>query len=325
MKVFIGWSGERSQAMALAFRDWLPLVLHYVEPWLSETDIAAGERWADAIAKELEASNFGILCITPENLTSPWILFEAGSLAKSLSSSRVIPLLLDLDFSQISGPLAQFQAKKVDEEGVDEAVQSINRAAEQSVQDARAKQLFDALWPDLNKKLEAIPEPKERGKPVRSQPQILEELVASVRSLESKVREAGDIASGQRSPRFRRLRRMMHPMMMGDMMGLNPGDPILLLLFASLFREEIPWLYELATEAYKATKSGSHTEAKEALVRFRRAGEFLMHGPFLEELGGDPEMVHMVFRDLDRFLKLEPSEEEGPAAKPRRKKPAKKG
>jgi hypothetical protein len=29
------------------------LVLHYVEPWLSEKDIAAGERWTDAIAKEL--------------------------------------------------------------------------------------------------------------------------------------------------------------------------------------------------------------------------------------------------------------------------------
>ncbi len=126
MKVFIGWSGTRSQALALALRDWLPLVLHYVDSWLSETDIAAGERWAEAVAKELEASNFGIICITGENLTSPWILFEAGSLAKSLQSSRVIPLLLDLEFSEISGPLAQFQAKKVDEEGLSEVIHSIN-------------------------------------------------------------------------------------------------------------------------------------------------------------------------------------------------------
>lgn len=32
MKVFISWSGERSQALAQALRDWLPLVLHFVEP-----------------------------------------------------------------------------------------------------------------------------------------------------------------------------------------------------------------------------------------------------------------------------------------------------
>jgi len=320
MKVFIGWSGQRSQAMALALRDWLPLVLHYVEPWLSETDIAAGERWADAIAKELEASNFGIICVTRENLTSPWILFEAGSLSKSLSSSRVIPLLLDLEFSEISGPLAQFQAKKVDEEGVGEAIQSINRAAQQPVQDSRAKQLFDALWPDLHKKLEGIPAPKEASKPIRSQHQIIEELVATVRSLEGKVREVAEIASTQRGPRFRRFGRMMHPMMMADMMGTKPGDPILFLIFASFCREEIPWLYELAMEAYRAAKSGTPAEAKETRERFRRASRFLMEGPLLEELGADPRMLHMLFRELDHLLPVEPPDEEEGQPRPRRKK-----
>src|SRR5438309_2275444 len=61
MKVFISWSGERSHALAMALRDWLPLVLHYVEPWLSEADVAAGDRLAQAVAKELESSNFGII------------------------------------------------------------------------------------------------------------------------------------------------------------------------------------------------------------------------------------------------------------------------
>lgn len=32
MKIFLGWSGERSKALAEAMREWLPLVLHYVEP-----------------------------------------------------------------------------------------------------------------------------------------------------------------------------------------------------------------------------------------------------------------------------------------------------
>jgi hypothetical protein len=84
MKVFISWSGERSQALAQALRDWLPLVLHYVEPWLSQSDIEPGERWASEVSKELEVSNFGIICVTKENTESPWILFEAGALAKSL-------------------------------------------------------------------------------------------------------------------------------------------------------------------------------------------------------------------------------------------------
>ena len=99
MKIFISWSGERSEAIAKALREWFPLVLHFLQPWLSGSDIEAGERWSIEIAKELENCKFGVICITRENLGSPWILFEAGALAKSMQDGRVIPLLLDLDFN----------------------------------------------------------------------------------------------------------------------------------------------------------------------------------------------------------------------------------
>lgn len=130
MKVFVSWSGERSEALARALRDWLPMVLHYVEPWLSKSDIEAGERWANEVAKELDASKFGITCITRENVGAPWILFEAGALAKSMQEGRVIPLLLDVEFKDIGGPLAQFQAKKVEKGGLWDVVSSINQLSE---------------------------------------------------------------------------------------------------------------------------------------------------------------------------------------------------
>lgn len=302
MKVFLGWSGTRSQAMALALRDWLPLVLHFVEPWLSETDIEAGQRWADAIAQELEACNFGIVCVTPENLSSPWILFEAGSLAKSLEASRVVPVLLDLDLSGIGGPLAQFQAKKIDKAGVEEAVQSINHSSSEPVPDARVKQLFDALWPELESKLEAIPAPKGVAKPARSQNQILEDLVASVRSLEAKVRENSQY--GPRPPRSRRPVNI-HPMMLREMAmatGAEPGDPLLLLMFASLVRDEVPWLYELALEANRAVRSGDQREVEQAIERFRRASIYLVERAPLEESGVDPGWVHYMLQELDGLL-----------------------
>jgi len=320
MKVFIGWSGDRSQAMAIALREWLPLVLHYAEPWLSEKDIAAGERWAEAIAKELEVSNFGILCVTRENLASPWIVFEAGSRGESLSSSRVIPLLLDLDFSEVGGPLAQFQAKKVDAAGIGETIRSINEAAQQPVQADRVAQLSAALWPELSKKVEAIPAPKEPSKPIRSQHQVLEELVASVRSLEGRLREVAEAAASPREMRSRRFR--MHPMMLHELAhltGTKPGDPLLLLMITSLVREEIPWLYELASQADRATRSGNKTEAREAIERFRRAYHILMEGPFLEESGVDPRMLHYALRELDHATHAEePEPGDEPGVPPRR-------
>ncbi|CAA7621955.1 hypothetical protein MTBLM5_420002 [Magnetospirillum sp. LM-5] len=142
MKVFISWSGTRSETLAKALREWFPLVLNYVEPWVSQSDIEAGERWGIEVAKELESSNFGVICVTRENLTSPWLLFESGALAKSMQDGRVIPLLLDLDFKEISGPLAQFQAKKAEQAGIKELVLSLNKAAAAPIPDQRLENYF---------------------------------------------------------------------------------------------------------------------------------------------------------------------------------------
>lgn len=310
MKVFISWSGDRSRSLARAFHEWLPLVLHYVEPWLSEADIEAGERWAQSVAEELAASNFGIICVTSENVTSPWVLFEAGALTKSLETSRVIPVLLDLEFSDISGPLAQFQAKKLSCAGVGEVIASIQSAAEQPIPEERAKQLFEGLWPQFEKKLETIPDDAPAERHMRPQHEILEELVATVRSLDSRIREVEDM--GGRSPFTRSKRhRFMHPMMFRDfhhMVGERPDDPIMILVVASLFRDELPWLYELGHDAYRAIRS-CQPDAASALHRFRRAAKNLMRGPFIEEFGMDPLMMEMTLHEIERFCeRLGPAE-----------------
>jgi len=301
MKVFICWSGARSQAVAQSLRDWMPLVLHFVQPWLSDVDIAAGERWTQSVAKELETTNFGIICLTRENIASQWILFEAGSLAKSFQDSKVIPLLLDLEFSEISGPLAQFQAKKTDKEGINEMMQSINQAEPQPVPETMIKELFEALWPKLENQLASVPKKAATQKPSRPQHEILEELVASVRSLDSRIRDVEGIASATKAV-SRRFPRRFHPMMIDDMMhiGIEPGDPIGILLAASMVREDMPWFYEIALEAYHAIRAGDNETAEKASKRMHRVTEMLMHGPFMEELGG--KEMHMFIMEFPRMF-----------------------
>lgn len=320
MKVFISWSGERSKALAQACHDWIPLVLHNVEPWLSEADIEAGDRWAEAVAKELSDSNFGIICVTRENVGSPWVLFEAGALAKSMQGSKVIPLLLDLDFRDITGPLAQFQAKKLEKAGINEVISSINQTANHAVPEARAKQLFDALWPEFEKKVAAIPKQPAAAKHTRPQHEILEELVASVRSLDSRLREFSD--GSLESMRYRRMK--LHPMMFRELahiVGGEPGDPIGLLIMASMFRTEMPWLYELGMEAYRTSKAGLPEEAVRAKRNFKRALDVMRHGPFpMEEMGMDPHMVHRLMRELDHYTMNDSISEEEPKIKSKKKK-----
>ena len=77
----------------------MPAVLRFVEPWVSSEDIPKGTRWGIQLASELEGTHSGIICLVHDNLTEPWLDFEAGALSKSIvtlasTPSCGLPLIL---------------------------------------------------------------------------------------------------------------------------------------------------------------------------------------------------------------------------------------
>lgn len=155
MKVFISWSGERSRKIAEAIRDWLPLVIQAVKPYYSPDDTAKGTRWSNEIAKELEAATLGILCLTPENLNAPWLIFEAGALSKYLDTSRVCPILFGVEPTDIKGPLVQFQTSRFDREEMHRVVKMLNNELGSS---ALIPEVFESAfkmwWPRLEERIQ---------------------------------------------------------------------------------------------------------------------------------------------------------------------------
>jgi hypothetical protein len=279
-------------------------VLPYAQPWLSQADISAGDRWAHEVAKELATSNFGIICVTQENLGSPWILFEAGALAKSLDGAKVIPLLLGLEFSNISGPLAQFQAKKLGKEGLSEIVHSINQSATAPEPDDRAKRRLAGLWQVIETKIQAIPAEMPGEQRPRPQSEILEELVASVRGFEGRFARLDDSLADVGPRTKRRRMRPFHPMMIAEMTHLiseDGDDPVTLLVFGSMVRDELPWMNEVIMEAYRDVRDGDTKAAQRAIERLRRMTRMLSRGPFMEDLGGSKD-AQMMMMELPRTL-----------------------
>jgi hypothetical protein len=154
VKVFLSWSGETSRKAACVLRDWLPSVVQTLEPYVSSEDIDKGARWSTDISAELDASSFGILCVTPENLPAPWLNFEAGALSKSIDKARVSPFLFGVKRSEVTGPILQFQSTIFDEDDVRKLVQSLNQADETSRLDAiRLDVAFGVWWPRLRDSL----------------------------------------------------------------------------------------------------------------------------------------------------------------------------
>jgi TIR domain len=300
MKIFISWSGERSEALAKALREWFPLVLHFVEPWLSQSDIKVGDRWSIEIAKELENCNFGVICITKENVAAPWILFEAGALAKSMQDGRVIPLLLDLDLKELSGPLAQFQAKKADVAGIKDLIVGLNKSSPNPVPDTQLEKLYQALWDDLEKQLAAIPKSAAVVKATRPQGDILEELVSSVRNVEMRFRD-----SSEESLRSRRRRSKHYPDMVFEMLHsqkLSRHNALRYVLVFSSFKDDFPWLFELAMEAYRAQIGGNKQKLLLARKTLGDAVRLMRRGPFFEMMMSDDKSSFMLMRELEEFI-----------------------
>jgi hypothetical protein len=182
MKVFISWSGVRSRTIALGLREWLPDIIQDVEPFMSESDIGAGVRWGGDLTKNLEDTDIGILCLTPENMSAPWLLFEAGSLAKKLELSRVIPYRLNLKATEVSYPLAQFQSVDANREGTLMLLKTLNNSRKHPMETERLERVFSRLWDDLEKKLEAALALETARPPERNEREILEEILQLTRN-----------------------------------------------------------------------------------------------------------------------------------------------
>jgi hypothetical protein len=98
MDIFISWHGQRGHAVAAALKEWLPQIVNAFNPWLSSsTD--KGSRWRSEVATRLARAKAGIICLTPSALTAPWLLFEAGAIAKAPEKAYACTLLIDLKIS----------------------------------------------------------------------------------------------------------------------------------------------------------------------------------------------------------------------------------
>ncbi len=186
MKVFISWSGELSKKVADEINKWLPCLLQTVKIFYSPEDIEKGENWDQRISAELSDCNYGLICLTQENVSAPWINFEAGAIAKALDS-RVAALMININPSDIKGPLSRYQATKLEKEDFFHLIQNINNNSDSSIEEMRLKTTFDGLWSNIEEELTSIikstSSSTKSGKKVneRTNSEAIEEILQVVR------------------------------------------------------------------------------------------------------------------------------------------------
>ena len=182
MKVFLSWSGETSKQVASALRDWLPNVIQAIDPWMSSEDIDKGARWSSDIAKELATTKAGIICVTPDNGSGPWLNFEAGALSKTVDKEMVCPYLFRLRPSDLTGPLVQFQASEATKKDTQRLVETLNKVLQpKPLPERKLLESFEMWWEKLELTLASIKADDPPHHPIRSLDEMLQEVLSIVR------------------------------------------------------------------------------------------------------------------------------------------------
>lgn len=194
MKVFVSWSGERSRLVAEALHTFLQDVIQALEPWISVADIEKGARWHTEISAQLEEAQVGIVCLTRDNMESPWLLFEAGALSKFQQGSYVCTLLLDLDLTDVREPLAQFQGTRANREDVWKLTQTLNSLlTNEKLTIQQLERAFNRAWPDFEKQMSKIAPSRTEKRLQPDLSKMLEEVVGYVRA------QSREVSEGQRT------------------------------------------------------------------------------------------------------------------------------
>jgi len=159
MSVFISWSGESSRLVAVAWQTFLKNVIQTADPWMSANDIEKGSFWRSNLRGRLEESRIGIICLTPDNLDSSWLLFEAGALSKTKSDEQahVCMYLVGLEQRDVIDPLAQFQMTVNTEEDTLKSMLTINKKLAESFDNQPTNDVvmnvFEKFWPEFQSEI----------------------------------------------------------------------------------------------------------------------------------------------------------------------------
>jgi hypothetical protein len=276
-----------------------------------QAGIEFGAEWFPAIMSELTNATDVVALLTPSSIDRPWILYEAG-VAKGKLNTTVFGVALGIPLQKASvGPFAQFQNCADDEESLTKLVlQLIRRNPEASPREAAVAQQVTVFLVAVQALL--------KTRSIESSPTAQEMDATTVAKLFEEVkvmfRDLPDKLSDQVPGRGLR-RRNIHSMMLKDLFlrsleesETNEGT---WLLFASLFRDDAPWFYELAMDLYRALCARDEPRVREAVQRIRSTIRLASRLGFLFEFeeGGDHDLFMFLrhFPDVvERYLpKLE--------------------
>lgn len=262
-----------------------------------------GDEWYRRLMEKLQATSDVVCLFTERSLDRPWLLFEAG-VAKGRLNTPVIGIALGVPLDRVTtGPFYQFQNMDDSEADLIKLVEQLAKRVpgiEPDFDVVRTQvRVFKETEAALLKSLAASPAKSVPDEEQEESPfaKVIEELKTLPMRVAERLSESGEPIRRRRARRF-------HPMMFDELMhGIgDSGDPVSILMAASVVRDDMPWFYELALDAYRVARTGDWEAIEREIKRFRMFSESVAQGTFLEEFGYFTKDSYMFLMEFPRML-----------------------
>lgn len=158
MRIMISWAGALSRDVGIMLRELLSVTSQAADVFLSTEDIKVGASWQQALADIIASCQIAIVCITAENINSPWLMYEFGALSQRSNDNEslrgIVPLLIDTDVKALhSSPFLQYQACDLSKDAIYKLVFQINQQLQSPLPSSKLNELFNTIWPTFESKI----------------------------------------------------------------------------------------------------------------------------------------------------------------------------
>lgn len=247
--------------------------------------IEFGVEWYPEIMKKLEVASDVVCLLTPNSVNRPWILYEAG-VAKGKLETPVHGVALGISLQiASSGPFAQFQNSDDTDDSLTQLVMQLvgripNAEPDRDVVKMQVASFKAKIAPLLKEQDGGDADEQETEE--TSVAKIFEEIKVMFQDLPSRIERRID----PRNSKFDSRSGRMQLRMVDDILGMHSketGSALKVLIISSQFKEEIPWLYDVAVETYRKIETGAK-DRSESVRKLIQLFEMIMHHPYWREL-----------------------------------------
>lgn len=259
-----------------------------------------GVEWYPEIMRKLDEASDIVCLLTHNSVNRPWILYEAG-VAKGKLNNTVLGVAVGIPLNKANnGPFAQFQNCGDDEDSLTKLILQLvkripNSEPDEEIIKGQVQVFKQKLAELLNKQPEFDGKTEELVEDA-SIAKLFEEVKIMFQDLPSRIdKRVNSEKSGRR-------RRKFHPMMMEEILHMSKDfsdSNIAFLMMISIFRDDLPWIYEVGMETYRTLKTAkSKTEKQKAIDNFSKAMEMFNH-PMMREFNDDySEDTYIIYKEF---------------------------